>query len=195
MRKFLIVGFLVLPLLYVYGLRFTVDEDQVKADSQTEDSQEQEDAVRANLNHLRATVPTSKESVKPAPKLRRKQVTKPQASLPQAPKLTASQKDVERKAKPTLPQKTPISQRNFDNPMAKRWIDTRGGRFDLSKKTVNTACNNEREDCAQRRKDQDVALVGIVVKTDKLVSNPTKAVEGNVKQGSYDEYLPGIYVE
>jgi hypothetical protein len=210
MRKLLAAPILLLPVIYFYALQVTDSESVAEAQSVT--SAEEIIADVRNLSHTEVDldniavtpsadeVKTSVKSAVPQAKkpLRRKVRKQIADDFQKAPKLVAEKSDVNKVAKSINPKKTPVKERNFSNPKENRWIkgsDAELARFGMSKKSSDDECSNDIEDCAQRRKDQSVSLVGVVVKTDRLISNPTSSLDGDVKQGNYNDYLPGLYVK
>lgn len=205
MRKLFVVSFFLLPVIYFYGLQATDSETQAGAQSQTSADEIRSTAIELSRKLVTndAAAPEAvvlekpQVAAKPTPKLRRKAPKKAQASLQKAPALKAASDDSVAKNKSINPKKTPIKDRNFGNPKDDRWLKDNSelARFGMAKKSNDIGCSNEIEDCAKRRKDQNISIVGVVVQTDRLVSTPTDSLDGEVKQGNYNDYLPGLYVK
>lgn len=99
------------------------------------------------------------------------------------------------------PAKLARREKNFSNPMESRWVKNLSGTdasLEMGKKneaapgcTVTTATPN----CERKPAPRDLVIAGVVVKKEKVMKTPKQPVDGVLRQGSYLDYTPAVYVE
>lgn len=189
-------------------------EDAKRPDSQTFEapgSGAQLTGVKASLSHLRQVANAPKTQFKKYTKtktpraqrpIRRRTAAAERAEL-QKLGLAPASKDL-RLAAETTETRTPVKMpsalpgQSIVSPMAGRWVDTLSGpkaRLDMGIKDRQDTCATEYSHCARRGSSSDVKLTGVVVKTERLVQNPSRPIGGKLRTGGYVDETPAVYVE
>jgi hypothetical protein len=150
---------------------------------------------RPRMARVESTSPKSRHAaVTPLP--RKKRVATADASLPDASALEAAAAAPvgERLA---TEQSAAVDGRPQDDPKDQRWIKELSGtraRVRMSKGRQDTSCRPGQL-CERPEAPQDIRLAGIRVKAERLVENPSEAVEGRLRRGHYAEGTPALYVD
>ncbi len=79
-----------------------------------------------------------------------------------------------------------------------RWIEDLSGqrvRIEMGKKSNEDACAAAYANCERPNAPKDISVAGVVVKTQKLVADPTTSLDGQVRQGNYVDGTPAVYVK
>jgi len=212
MRKYLIPAALVLalPLIFIWGPQAFEGTDQIGAQSEDQsqieanrmaEAQRLKDSLRKKIgtNEKQATHFDKEPAARPAKKVavRRKARKSQGRVLPKAPKFKTAKVDDAEESVEAIKKRERVN-RNFSNPMEERWIDELSGQrvqFDMGKTKVESTCSSVADNCENRRKDNEVSIVGVVVNTDRMMKNPLKSLDGKVKNGRYDDYTPAVYLK
>lgn len=182
-------------------------EDAKRRDAQTFDAPDT--GVKASLDHLRQVATVQPTKFKSTPKT--KQVkNKTERKAPQRRRTAAAEraelqklglapasKDLRLQAQVQEPVKMPRTQ-PIVSPMAGRWVDGLSGpkaRLDMGLKDRDDNCSQNYSHCTRREAPTDVKFTGVVVKTERLVHHPSKALDGKFKTGHYLDETPAVYVE
>ena len=206
MKKIIIGTLIVLPLIALLVFNSTDSENTLEATPTTTSTEVLDTAPIAIKQaakkpvHLEKQIVVAKKIKAKKVKLRRVKKEIVKNELHPAPQLIPARVkklNLDDSKKSLQAQKTPKKDRNFDNPRSNRWLiqNSELAKFNMQKSPEDNGCSNAIEDCVQKRKDQQVTLVGVVVTTDKLSKTPLNSVRGDLNQGHYDNYLPGIYID
>jgi hypothetical protein len=156
---------------------------------------EEERAVNASLDHLKGSMPppsklpakVKKSAAQPRP------IQKKTAAAPAAPAAPATPTRVDE----LLPTEGEAKAKPVVAKASSRWIDDLSGpkaRLSMGKARQDDGCSI-RNACERKPAPKDISLVGVVVKSDKLLKRPRQPLEGRVMQGNYVDETPAVYVE
>jgi len=190
MRKLIIGILFVLPLIALIIFNSSTTENRTDAMPTTTSAEVLETAPIA-MKQVETISESSQKEVTSVDKKKSKKVKLHRQAqkvvkneLHPAPNLTpakAKKVDLENNKKSLQANNVPKKDRNFDNPLSDRWLNQNSeiAKFDMQNTPKEQGCSNAIEDCVQKRKDQQVTLVGVVVTTDKLSKNPLNSVRGD----------------
>lgn len=180
-----------------------VVQDANQADGATFETKRDGGAgIRASLTHLRQSVAgvakkpkpsheKAKAKARPAAKRRTAQAERDELRrLGLTPALADS--------KVAETGKSPSARRAVYSPMAHRWIDDLSGpkaRMDMGLKSRRDGCADAYSHCERPAAPRDIAVAGVVVRSETIVRRPTEPLKGRVRQGHYIEATPAVYVE
>jgi hypothetical protein len=88
--------------------------------------------------------------------------------------------------------------KNMINPKDSRWIAELSGqkaKLNMGVKTTDISCDDDYRLCERTEDKKEVLVGGMVVKAERLVSNPTRSMDGEMARGHYVKKTPAVYVK
>lgn len=92
----------------------------------------------------------------------------------------------------------PQNSKNMINPADGRWINELSGQRAKLKMGVagtDLSCDQDYRMCDRPEDKQEVLVGGLIVKSERLVSNPTRSMDGQLVRGHYAKKTPAVYVK
>lgn len=88
--------------------------------------------------------------------------------------------------------------KNMINPKDSRWIAELSGqkaRLNMGVQSTDISCDDDYRLCERTEDKKEVLVGGMVVKAERLVSNPTRSMDGEMARGHYVKKTPAVYVK
>jgi hypothetical protein len=88
--------------------------------------------------------------------------------------------------------------KNMINPVDSRWISELSGqkaKLKMGVQGTDISCDDDYRLCERTEDKKEVLVGGMVVKAERLVSNPTRSMDGQVARGHYIKKTPAVYVK
>lgn len=88
--------------------------------------------------------------------------------------------------------------KNIINPADSRWISELSGqkaKLKMGVQGTDISCDDDYRLCERTEDKKEVLVGGMVVKAERLVSNPTRSLDGQVARGHYVKKTPAVYVK
>jgi hypothetical protein len=88
--------------------------------------------------------------------------------------------------------------KNMINPADSRWISELSGqkaKLKMGVQGTDISCDDDYRLCERTEDKKEVLVGGMVVKAERLVSNPTRSMDGQVARGHYIKRTPAVYVK
>lgn len=92
----------------------------------------------------------------------------------------------------------PKNVRNLSNPKDERWIKELSGqraKLNMGVARTNLNCDEDYRLCDRSESNKDVLVGGMVVKSERLVNNPTHPIDGQLVRGHFVRKTPAVYVK
>jgi len=88
--------------------------------------------------------------------------------------------------------------KNIINPADSRWIGELSGqkaKLKMGMQGTDISCDDDYRLCERTEDKKEVLVGGMIVKAERLVSNPTHSMDGQVGRGHYVKKTPAVYVK
>jgi len=88
--------------------------------------------------------------------------------------------------------------KNIVSPADSRWISELSGqkaKLNMGVQAIDVSCDDDYRLCDRTDDKREVLLGGMVVKAERLVSNPSRSMDGQLMRGHYVKKTPAIYVK
>lgn len=92
----------------------------------------------------------------------------------------------------------PKNAKNMINPADGRWINELSGqraKLNMAAERTDLSCDQDYRACDRPEDKREVLVGGLVVKSERLVANPARSIDGQLVRGHYAKKTPAVYVK